>query len=509
MATHAPRTVDPEQVVRDTIPLLNTPKAAAMLPVIERALGHAPNDARLWHLQGLILRQQDRRELAIPALEKAVRFSPIDPLIAHGLARTLHEAGLPSVDAYAGALGLKPGDTALLVGLVSALIAERRVPEAIAGLERAVGRQPLWVEGHDLLSHLRWLEGERDGFARSFDEALALHPRDYALRRQQIIALLHAERFQEVLAKVAEGRRVLGNDPLFDANEATAYAEMGDTARADKLFDQLGDLRDGSMQVRRVRHLLRSGRPAEASAVIEPWLTGDEAYSFWPYAATAWRMIGDPRSDWLEGDDRFVGIYDIADRLPPLDRLAETLRALHTTKGQPLAQSLRGGTQTDGHLFQLIDPTIVQLREAIREAVREHVARLPESDPRHPLLAPPRAPITFSGAWSVRLQAGGFHANHVHPMGWISSALYIVLPPDLGKKDEAGWLTLGEPRSTSFPLDVPPMRLVEPKPGRLVLFPSWMWHGTRPFGEGERLTVAFDVAVPVAPTSWEQGSKRV
>jgi len=36
--------------------------------------------------------------------------------------------------------------------------------------------------------------------------------------------------------------------------------------------------------------------------------------------------------------------------------------------------------------------------------------------------------------------------------------------------------------------------VVEPKPCRLALFPSWMWHGTRPFGEGERMTVAFDVA---------------
>jgi len=36
--------------------------------------------------------------------------------------------------------------------------------------------------------------------------------------------------------------------------------------------------------------------------------------------------------------------------------------------------------------------------------------------------------------------------------------------------------------------------LIEPKPGRLALFPSWMWHGTRPFAEGERITVAFDVA---------------
>jgi len=77
-------------------------------------------------------------------------------------------------------------------------------------------------------------------------------------------------------------------------------------------------------------------------------------------------------------------------------------------------------------------------------------------------------------------------------MGWLSSALYIVLPPDLGQ-DDAGWLTLGEPQA-QLGLDLPPFRIVEPKPGRLALFPSWMWHGTRPFGEGERMTVAFDVA---------------
>jgi len=486
---------DTEQIVKDAIAALDTPRAAALLPNIERALRHAPQDARLWHLKGLIHRSQDRRELAIPALQRADQLAPNMPLIAHGLARTLWEAGLPSVDAYARALQLAPGDTTLLAGLVAALIAERRMDEAMAGLERAVQRSPQWVEGHNLLSSLRWMEGERDCFARSFDEALALYPRDLELRRQQLIILLHAERFDEVLAAIEGGRRAVGDDPLFDVNEATVFAESGATERADELFERLAHLRDASMQVRRVRHLLRSGRPADASAVIEPWLSGEEAYSFWPYAGTVWRTTGDPRSEWLEGDERLVGIYDIADRLPPLDKLANTLRALHTTKGQPLAQSLRGGTQTDGHLFQLIDPTIVALREAVRETVREHVAQLPVRDPSHPLLASPREPIVFSGAWSVRLQAEGFHSNHVHPMGWISSALYIALPPDLGQ-DQAGWLTLGDPRSSSFPFELPPTRVIEPRPGRLALFPSWMWHGTRPFGEGERLTIAFDVAVP-------------
>ena len=42
-----------------------------------------------------------------------------------------------------------------------------------------------------------------------------------------------------------------------------------------------------------------------------------------------------------------------------------------------------------------------------------------------------------------------------------------------------------------------PCRKIEPKPGHLVLFPSWMWHGTVPFTQGERLTVAFDVRPPI------------
>ena len=500
MASTTEPAIDPEQVVRDTLAALKAPGGAAMLPPLERALRQAPQDARLWHLKGLVHRSQDQRELAIPALERAHQLAPHDPLIAHGLARTVNEAGLPSVDAYASALRLAPGDRKLLTGLVSALLAERRIAEAMAGLERALERSPQWVDGHALLSDLRWLEGERDGFARSFDEAIALHPTDLALRRQQIITLLHAERYDDALARIADGRRAIGDDTLFDVNEAIVWSETGNAERADRLFDRLKDLPDSSMHVRRVRHLLRFGRPAEAAEAIEPWLGTRDAFSFWPYAATAWRLTGDPRSDWLEGDERFVGVYDIADRLPPLDKLAETLRALHTTKGQPLVQSVRGGTQTDGHLFQLIDPTIVALRETIREVVTEHAARLPPRDPAHPLLAPPRDPIGFSGAWSVRLQAGGFHSNHVHPMGWISSALYIVLPPDLGH-GEAGWLTLGEPRTSSFPLDLPPRRMVEPKPGRLALFPSWMWHGTRPFGQGERLTVAFDVALAATPAA--------
>ena len=110
------------------------------------------------------------------------------------------------------------------------------------------------------------------------------------------------------------------------------------------------------MQIRRVRHFLRSGHPEKAAEIIEAWRDRPEGYMFYPYASIIWRLLDPERWEWLEGHESFVGVYDIADRLPPLDELAKTLRGLHKLSGHPLEQSLRGGTQTDGDIFMRIDP---------------------------------------------------------------------------------------------------------------------------------------------------------
>jgi len=449
----------------------------------------------LWHLHGPLLRQLERRDEALGSLRRAADLAPGSAKIAHAVARTLFEAGLPSLEAYGRAVRLDPSDTAVLAGMTSACAAEGQTDGAIEGLDRLLVRSPHWIEGHSLLARLRWAQGEREQFARSFATAVKAQPQNLHLWREWLIALIHAEQWDEARKVVGEGRAILGDNAVFAVNDAIIAAETGEFEKAEALFEPLVEIGDASVQVRRVRHYLRWGKPQEADSIIGNWTGGPEAFMFWPYASIAWRMLGDSRWEWLEGDERFVGVYDVSDRLPPLDLLADKLRKLHSLNGQPLEQSLRGGTQTEGDIFMHVDPVLVELREAIRATVAEHAAKLPSPDPTHPLLGPPRHPIGFTGAWSVWLKKQGFHANHVHPAGWISSALYIVLPPDLGK-DEAGFLTLGDPSSPTMQIDMPPFRTIEPKPGRLALFPSYMWHGTKPFGEGERITVAFDVAVP-------------
>jgi len=491
--------VDPRRVLDDAIAALRSPEAELPLEDVDRALTVAPHDPRLWHVKGLIHRAQEKRELALPALERAAQLAPSEAIIVRGLARTKLEAGLPCVDDFAGALKVAPNDPDLVKGLVAALAADGRSDEAVAGLEQALRRSPLWTDGHVLLAQMRWAEGDRKGFTRSFDEALTHHPNSFELRREQLVALVEAEHFDDAMARIEQGRRLWGEHILFTSHEAAIRSESGDIEGGDRLFAELAPLDFANLDMWRVRHLLRSGRPDEASHVIDRWLGTPDEDLFWHYAAPTWRLTGDARSDWLEGNESLVGVYDISDRLPPLEQLAATLRKLHVSKSEFFSQSVRGGTQTDGHLFQRIEPEIVAMREAIRATVAEHAAQLPAIDDKHPLLRSRPARIEFTGAWSVRLTAGGKHSNHVHPMGWLSSALYVVLPSDLGE-DHAGCLTLGEPQA-QLGLDLSPFRIVEPKPGRLALFPSWMWHGTRPFGEGERLTVAFDVARGTPPNS--------
>jgi hypothetical protein len=96
----------------------------------------------------------------------------------------------------------------------------------------------------------------------------------------------------------------------------------------------------------------------------------------------------------------------------------------------------------------------------------------------------------------VRLRTSGFHTNHVHPRGWVSSACYIELPDSMSDgSTQEGILTFGEPGILTAPT-LRAEHFIRPRPGMLVLFPSYVWHGTVPFSSDRaRLTVAFD-AVP-------------
>ena len=126
------------------------------------------------------------------------------------------------------------------------------------------------------------------------------------------------------------------------------------------------------------------------------------------------------------------------------------------------------------------------------EAISAYIADLP-ADERHPFLARRGNGFRYAGAWSSLLRDHGFHVNHLHPQGWISSCYYVTVPEETKDTDTRnGWIKFGEP-SLAVPLENAVRHAVQPVPGRLVLFPSYMWHGTVPLrAASARTTIAFD-----------------
>lgn len=454
-------------------------------------------NARLWQWTALLHRELDDRIAAIPAFERAVRFAPHDKQIRHGHARVVLEAGLPAASLFEEAQRIAPLDGSVLLGLAAARLAAGEGEKAVEGLDALLQRNPLWVEGHNSLIQLRWMLGERGRFLSSLEAALKICPDQAILWQSMLEKLIEAGAFDRVLGVASQARKRIGEQYFIAESEAVAYSEAGAVANADSVFSRLGAPTTGAFAVRLVRHQLRNGRTDIAVKEIDKWIDTPDANQIWPYAGIAWRLAGDPRCDWLDSDVTLVSVVDLADKLPALDRLADLLRHLHTARFENLDQSVRGGTQTDGVLFQRIEPEIRAVRAAVADAVSTHIARQASIDLRHPVLKHVRNRIPrFSGSWSVRLREKGFHANHVHPAGWFSAVLYVELPESMGNdQGKEGWLVLGEPQA-ELRLDITPTRFVEPLPGRLAIFPSVMWHGTRAFEAGERLTVSFDVAHP-------------
>jgi tetratricopeptide (TPR) repeat protein len=467
------------------------------LQVIERAVARSPS-APSWQWKALLERSLDEHEAALASFEEAARLAPGEISIAHGHARTAMEAGLDARPLYERALALAPRNGQIMVGMAAARAAMGEGKRAILDLQETLRGAPAWLYGHEQLAQIMATQGRAADATSSIEEALARFPGAQPLWDTLLNVQLRRGAYDSLKEIVERGKKAGVSSPEFAIYEGIHAAEFDGDSHPAALFGPSPEHVDKALGRWRVRHLLRVGAIDALVQLLDREMLRDQTAELWAYAATAWRLAGDPRSQWLEGDDRLVGVIDLSDALPPIGQLADALRALHVAKGEYLDQSVRGGTQTDGPLLSRIDPVIRDLRNVIVEAVKRHAAQLPEMDPDHPMLRQRRdRRIRFSGSWSVRLRSGGHHSNHVHPLGWMSSALYLALPERTpGEREDSGWFTLGEPDG-KLGLDVQPWRKIEPKVGRLVLFPSWMWHGTVPFEDGERLTVAFDVAPPV------------
>lgn len=491
------------------------PEAAASL---NRALSHAPQPTiAMLQLHAQIEGDLGHIDSALRTLEKALSVAPDHLGLLHNRAVLLqrghrHEEALALHD-RAAALGLNAADAHYNRG--NTLQSLGRHEEALQSYRAALARDHGHVLAHFDLARLRWRLGDEH-----FDAEIRAELGD-ALRAGQAqgdappaLAGIHAhllwraERFGDAAAAYRQALQALPRAAAMHDGLGRCLMRLGEVEASLAAHAQAVNLApgDGEVHANHAASLLQAGRPEAARGAAEAaCLHAPQHQHAQALRALAWRLLGDARADWADDPQRLVQSYDLA--APPgfanmaafNAALADELRRLHHDRRAPIDQTLRGGTQTVGKLFDQGHPLVDALKARIAEAVARHIAALPD-DTSHPFLAQRGAAAAgwqFTDSWSSRLQRQGFHTDHVHPHGWLSSAYYVTVPEVCADTTaRQGWLRFGRPDLPlpGIDLDSLVQRELQPQPGRLVLFPSMAWHGTRPFDStAERLTVAFDV----------------
>jgi uncharacterized protein (TIGR02466 family) len=473
-----------------------------------RCLGIDPRDAAAWLCIGNLHKQQNRFEEAIQSYERALALRP-DYAEAHhnlGVCLRIRQRPREALAHYQSAQSLGLERAELHQNRGSALVELGDVGSAIDAYRAAIERDPGDLVSHRSLNSLLWQQEQDDDYLESYRKALDEHPAAvplqlaYAMSLNQMGAFGEAE--QALLRALGHSRQSSELVSLL----AYTLEGQGRWDEALKLHGAAVNMpgSDPNQRISFARALLARRRPDEAlhqaklGAMHMP--NNQRALA---YLGLCWRMLGDEREAILNDYDNLVRVFDIpvpasfANAAEFNERLNEVLDGLHIGKRHPPEQTLRGGTQTGGNLLDRQEREIRALVDSLRQCVDDYVRHLPHH-PEHPMLARRSDSFGFSASWSVRLRPSGYHTMHTHPLGWISSAYYVQVPPEIEGTDAAGGgLKFGEPD-----IDIgehgTARRHIQPAVGRLVLFPSYMWHGTVPFESDQpRTTVAFDV-VPVS-----------
>ncbi|MEM1089120.1 MAG: putative 2OG-Fe(II) oxygenase [Pseudomonadota bacterium] len=484
---------------------------------VQTLLDQDPLDADAWLTAGQAFRANYQPKEAQMAFSQALSARSSFDAASYALASLLLDQGEPenALAVLADVQAPNPNAAAQFQQLQARATAQAdgaglgpAAAEALllSSLERFPASEGL----HTLLARLRYLRGD-PGWSDLWQTAVDQQPQNLRLVRSCAAALRNGQQLPQALSllertlKAADGSPAGGHAKSTSANrlitdllleQADCYLSLGDTASA-LAVAQSACARDPE-RVRLSRQLLdaqlSAGCARDALPVIQ------EARERLPNHPrllashiTALRAIGDPLGDQMLDLERLVQVHDMpTDLWRSISRpLAEELAALHGEGGAPLDLSVRGGSQTLRSLLNCATPALVRLRQFFVEALTAYQAS-GLAEPGRWLGGSLKGEPVLVGCWSVRLDPGGFHVNHLHSEGVVSSAFYVSVPELNDPADpQAGELGFGAPRFAVPGVGV--KRWVRPQPGRLVLFPSWLWHGTRSFKDkSPRITVAFD-----------------
>jgi len=462
---------DPDLLLRRAVETHQAGRLGEAIGLYRRILADYPHTVPALVYCGAALLERRRPDDAIELLQRAVFADPknADALSYLGNAQQMAGRHAAAEKSYRRALAAEPGNAQAHNNLGVVLQRQGRDADAAEAYRKAVERDPAYPQAWNNLAQALVKLGQTDEAIAAARRAVAIAP-DYVEAENTLgSALSRAGRAEEAAAAYARALKLKPDFLPALRNLAVAEIVVGRPAAALEACDRALAIEPGSVSVlaSKAVALTEAGEHTAQAALVD----------LERYVRPA--TIAPP-----EGYDDVAAFNDA---------LVEHVRAHPTLTYEPAGNATRLGRHT-GELTTGPKGPIAALEEAIHAAVADYRAALPD-DPDHPVVGTAPSDWRLS-IWSVILTEAGHQAPHIHEQGWLSGVYYARVPDAIGvsPEDPAGWIEFGQPQEVYHARHAPPLRLVRPEEGLMVLFPSYFFHRTVPTGSTElRVSVAFDV----------------
>ena len=477
-----------------------------------RALELDPANPDFLNNLGIALGDLERPEEAKAAYETALIFRSDDPEIFHNYGVLLQEFGIldQAQEAYGKALRLNPYMEATLLSLGGVYKELGDQEAAIGAYYKAIELNPFYVEAHEALKLIFWDLGERARLDESYYRACEIFPQSSEVHSNLGRALGFSQRFEEA-------ERALKKSLELDPQNAEAHNQLGQVhAKHGRFEEAVAEHKeairfDGGNALYHEElgnTLILAGEYREAVNVLfKSHEMNPRGSSILGALTIAMKEAGDNRVSYFINNDKFVTTryIDVPDGFDSLDDFNDALHKELVTRHDaephwgdfswPPGQTQHGGTQIPDNVFGNPSGTVAILKQQISKAMAEYLGGL-KHDPDHPFLRYLNPDFRFTGAFSNIIHPSGYDGSHIHPEGWISGVYWVKMPdlPEENWEAGEGCTHFGEPPphliSDRNKMDV----LVRSRAGMTAFFPSYYWHGVRPFGgDDTRHAIAFDI----------------
>lgn len=105
--------------------------------------------------------------------------------------------------------------------------------------------------------------------------------------------------------------------------------------------------------------------------------------------------------------------------------------------------------------------------------------------------------LKLDSLWVNVLKPGGHHSAHIHPHSVVSGTVYVTVPDGAGglklEDPRLPMLMAAPPRRSDAPDELRTFATVQPQPGTVLLWESWLRHEVMPnTAKAERISVSFN-----------------